>query len=248
MLPSDINLEQEVTWKSWGKVSHVNNKTGCESKGVGFIITTGTLGQCLEQFINTDVLKPGERSSSFVRHCFTASFQFKAYLSCIEFLTFGQLVIVQDFGQNRNLPPQDEVKGNYWGGRKQITLHPSVATYLDENGKCKNLTITHLSDITSHSAAMVHHITKDCIDILIKKHPTIEWKKVILWSDGCAAQYKGKHSFFFLDKLPIPAERNFFGSEHGKSKSDAETGVISTQLTNAVKSRTVIFDNASEMC
>ena len=43
------------------------------------------------------------------------------------------------------------------------------------------------------------------------------------------------------------SERHFFGSEHGKCESDAETGVVSKQMTAALKTGNVIIRNASEM-
>ena len=66
-------------------------------------------------------------------------------------------------------------------------------------------------------------------------------------SDGCAAQYKGKINFYYLNKFPIAVERNFFASEHGKGPSDAETGLISMKLSNATKTRRSVIKDASEM-
>ena len=71
-------------------------------------------------------------------------------------------------------------------------------------------------------------MTLDTIAILSEKHPNEKWKKIYLWSDGCGSQYKSKSSFYFLDQYPVPIERNFYGSEHGKNMCDAFTGKIST--------------------
>ena len=109
------------------------------------------------------------------------------------------------------------------------------------------IVITHLSDVTNHDAHIVYYMTKDCIETLKTMHPEIEWTKFYIWSDGCAAQYKGKHSFYYLDKFPVEVERNFFGSEHGKSESDAVTGRISQKLSNAIRTRNYVFNNASDM-
>ena len=77
--------------------------------------------------------------------------------------------------------------------------------------------------------------------------PNVEWDKYYLWSDGCAAQYKGRSSFFYLQNLPVRSERHFFGAEHGKNESDLETGVISKQLQVAIKSRSVVLKSAADM-
>ena len=86
-------------------------------------------------------------------------------------------------------------------------MHPTVLLYrLEKNGKIHRLVITHLSDINNHDAHLVHHMTQECISILKKKHPDIQWKNIFIWSDGCAAQYKGKMSFYYLDKIPLDIE------------------------------------------
>ena len=74
------------------------------------------------------------------------------------------------------------------------------------------------------------------------------WKKIYLWSDGCASQYKGKTSFWYLKNFKdINIERNFFGSEHGKNESDAVTGQISRTVHDAIKSRRHVINNAEDM-
>ena len=161
--------------------------------------------------------------------------------------------MVQDFAKNRDIENQEEIKAQYWQ-KRQVTMHPTVLFYrLEEKGEVHRLVITHLSDITVHDAHLVHYITLDCISILKEKHPLIEWTKFFVWSDGCAAQYKGNNSFYYLDKFHdgvdgVHVERNFFASEHGKGPSDAETGLYAMQLNVAIRSRKVVIQNASEMC
>ena len=111
----------------------------------------------------------------------------------------------------------------------------------------KRLVITHLSDITKHHAQLVHYMTVDCINEISRLYPDIRWRKFYLWSDGCASQYKGKHSFYYLDKYNVSVERHFFGSEHGKGECDSETGLISQTYSTAVKSDKHLIINASDM-
>ena len=79
---------------------------------------------------------------------------------------------------------------------------------------------------------MVHYMTHDGINILSKLHPNEKWEKIYLWSDGCAAQYKGKKTFFYLDEYRVPVERHYFGSEHGKNECDGITGQIAHRYNN----------------
>ena len=206
---------------------------------------TGSLDECLNELVNNDIKKPGE-NLTFFKHFFTQHFQQKMFQECKNKLKCGEVLLLQDFSRNRDIKHQDEIKSSYWS-TKQASCHPTVIWWRDpDTQKLLRLAITHLSDITNHDAMLVHHITKDCMEILSTR-TRVQWTKIYIWSDGCASQYKGKHSFFFLQKLKIPAECHFFGSEHGKSESDAETGIISKKLNNAIKSRSVVINNASEM-
>ena len=42
-------------------------------------------------------------------------------------------------------------------------------------------------------------------------------------------------------------QRNFFASEHGKGQSDAETGLLSKKISDAIKARRVVINEASDM-
>ena len=78
----------------------------------------------------------------------------------------GECLIVQDFAKNRNITYQDSIKENYWN-KKQVTLHPSVLFYRSKDEiDIKTLYVTHISDITTHNAHIVHLITLDCISVL----------------------------------------------------------------------------------
>ena len=45
----------------------------------------------------------------------------------------------------------------------------------------------------------------------------------------------------------ISMERGYFGSEHGKSESDGETGVINRALDRAIVGRKVVINSADKM-
>ena len=233
-----------ITWFTWKKENFVRANG---QKGVcrNLIRNTETFKLFKEELIE-DIMHPAKRFS-FIEHYMAQKFQYKAYKECLSSLKPGQCLMVQDFAKNRDITYQDEIKCNFWV-KKQVTMHPTVIFYrLEDEGEIHRLVITHLSDITDHDAHIVHFMTLDCLSTLKEMHPEIEWTKTYIWSDGCASQYKGKISFYYLNKFPIAVERNFFASEHGKGPSDAETGLISMQLSNATKARRAVIKNASEM-
>ena len=237
----DTDIFKWYTWKKESFTKPNGKKIVC--RNLKFMDKTF---KDFKEELYEDIFHPAERFS-FIEHYMAQKFQFKAYKECLSSLKGGQCLMVQDFARNRDIEYQDEIKSQWWT-KQQVTLHPTVLFYrLEDEGKIHRLVVSHLSDIINHDAHLVHYMSLDCISILKEKHCNVEWSKVFLWSDGCASQYKGKISFFYLDKFPIDVERNFFASEHGKGPSDAETGLISMKLRNATKSRRTVIQNASDM-
>ena len=231
-------------WYTWKKesITRANGKKGVRR-------TLKYMDETFKDFkqeLLEDIMNPAQRFS-FVEHYMAQKIQYNAYKECYSSLKPGQCLMVQDFAKYRDIAYQDEIKSQFWT-KKQVTMHPTVLFYrLEDGGEIQRLVVTHLSDITNHDAHLVHYMTLECISILKEEHPEIEWSKIFLWSDGCAAQYKGKISFYYLNKFPIDVERNFFASEHGKGPSDAETGLISMTLSNATKTRRAVIQDASDM-
>ena len=75
-----------------------------------------------------------------------------------------------------------------------------------------------------HDAHFVREVTKIVRAHLEREVPGLE--KIVIFSDGCAAQYKSKIPFSHLSVDPPGVIRCFFGSRHGKNECDAAGGVI----------------------
>ena len=244
LLSNAPDQDKEITWYTWTQKVYTS-KNG--QRGVRRELERKTESfEIFKQELMKDILKPVQRCS-FVEHHFSHRYQHKMYDECIASLKPGQCLMVQDFAKNRDIIFQDDIKSNFWC-KKQVTIHPGVIFYrLIEGEPIRKLVVTHLSDIKNHDAHMVHLMTRDCISIMNDKYPEIEWNRFIIWSDGCASQYKGKNSFYYLGKYSVSLERNFFASEHGKGPSDAETGLLAMKLEAAIKTREAVIDNAKSM-
>ena len=70
-------------------------------------------------------------------------------------------------------------------------------------------------------------------------------EKMIVWSDGCSAQYKSKMPFFHCANSTI--ERAYFGSRHAKSPCDACGGVVKAVVDDDVRSENLTIQNAKQM-
>jgi len=97
----------------------------------------------------------------------------------------GEIVMVQDFGENRKASYAAEIKSAHFG-KNQVTVHQVVAWYRSEE-KVVRQSLIFLTDDIVHDHQAVNDFTKRSIAILSKK---LEIKKITIWSDDAAGQYK----------------------------------------------------------
>lgn len=78
-------------------------------------------------------------------------------------------------------------------------------------------------------------------------------KKVVLVSDGCAAQFKSKLPFLLLSHTQVShsskvaIEKVFFGAQHGKNDSDWCGGAVKRAVSRDVAGERVTVTNARDM-
>lgn len=94
------------------------------------------------------------------------------------------------------------------------------------------------SDDTFHDSHAVEFYLHSAIKYLENENVMIT--RVVIFSDGCANQYKGKVNFADLSLSIYATERNYYGSEHGKGEGDGEIGVINRAIDRAILGRQVI--------
>lgn len=103
----------------------------------------------------------------------------------------------------------------------------------------------YLSDDITHDYHLVNHFTLAAL-AYAKEHANL--KRAYIFSDGCAAQYKGKGTFADLSLLSgLSVQRIYYGSEHGKGEADGETGVLSQALARAVQGGQVNISNGKDL-
>ena len=60
---------------------------------------------------------------------------------------------------------------------------------------------------------------------------------LVIFSDNCSRQYKGKGTFQFHSESESPLLHMFFGARHGKGPADGAVGRIKNAAMRAIKSR-----------
>lgn len=119
--------------------------------------------------------------------------------------------------KNREIKYQDEIKSAFYTAH-QRTLHPSV-TYFKQDEILKRVTTIIIYEDNTHDHHAVHHFSNLVNDEI--KHDSF-MKRRVIFSDGCSSQYKSRGPFADLAQKETPTNRNYFGSEHGKSECDGE--------------------------
>ena len=153
-------------------------------------------------------------------------------------------MMITDFAENRKACFNAEVKSAHFG-KSQIILHSVVVYIKNAQGQLVRHTLMYLSDDICHDYHAVQHFTSLAIDFAKELVPL---RRVILFSDGCASQYKGKGTFADLfHTTSVRIERAYYGSEHGKGEADRETDVLSQMLTRAVAGGRINIRDARDL-
>jgi hypothetical protein len=147
----------------------------------------------------------------------------------------GEFLVVGDFAENYSFVLQDAAQSFHWNNL-QATIHPFVCYYTHDTAQddeASQSTIDHvsfvvISESNAHDTVAVHLFQKVLINFLTMKIG--KPKKIIYFSDGCAAQYKNRKNFINLchheDDFGMPAEWHFFATSHGKGPCDGVGGTV----------------------
>ncbi|KAK3725597.1 hypothetical protein RRG08_043015 [Elysia crispata] len=217
------NFELKVTWKKWEN-QHETKKKVLVEKSASF-------HELIGEFL--------EGMTKYPLHTFRALWQHKER----SHPPFDKCISVRDFAENHGCSLQDEIQSAHWS-YSQETIHPVVNHYTCHD--C-NKVVTIVSDDLKHDTAAVLGFSKKVYDHLSSKG--YSFNRINQWKDGCGAQYKCKDAFHDLTQMNKWAnkfERNFFGSRHGKNACVGESVVTERSVKQAVKSRRVVIQLASD--
>jgi len=179
-------------------------------------------------------------------HEYVAQNQAREFQKCKTTLQEGEIMVVLDFGMKKTHQHQDALQSDHWSAW-QTTLLPMVI-YRVKGGKLVLESVIYYSDDLNHSNKFVQ---KCLTDLAMRYHRQMkeeghQLRNIILWSDGCAAQFKSRHQMLWIahqskedlkykgkngSVLPAPTvEHHFFASCHGKNLCDAMAGLVKSWL------------------
>jgi hypothetical protein len=154
-----------------------------------------------------------------------------------------------DFSENYNIIYQDEPSQVFFD-RKNVTIHPMVVHFTDENQKLQHKSFAGISDITVHNAAQVLAFIKLLVPLLLEIKPGL--KIVHYITDSPASQYRNKSVMYILAKHSswfsgVSATWDFLEAGHGKGPADGIGGSLKKQAEISVK-RGELISSASDFC
>ena len=97
-------------------------------------------------------------------------------------------------------------------------------------------------------------IAIDFADLNIKIRPTayycysqVTLHPVVIFSEGCSAQYKSKRPFHYLQNMATDILHLYFGSRHGNNLCDALGGTVKSVAKREVKARNATVRNVDHL-
>ena len=229
-LEQQEKLDHPVAWRKWEKIEDElgKRKDLVQKKGVYLDLV---------QELQDGLVKLAVHRANALR-------QRKQYQALQENTPSQWVVATMDFAENYLCVYQDEVQSAHQGYR-QITIHPVVLHY-----RCH-----WLQNVTEYMIFLTDdmqdgNMVKAITDRVLQHTKQKGLKHMVIFSDGCGAQYKSRLPFYHLLQLQstsMTVEKAFFGSNHGKSLCDASGGVIKSMAKRAVINGRTIIQNASDL-
>ena len=232
---------ESVTWNEW-ETQTTNTNGSVVSKKV-LNKKESTVRELVDKLLLDMV--------TFPKHLFTATYQSAQFQQLKENIPEGWIVSVEDFAENWRSMYQDEIQAAHFT-YDQATLLTKIATYRCPNSSCNqivNESIIFISGDLKHDAHFVNKCQQIFADHIVDRG--IDVTNHVIYSDGCAAQFKSKIPFHFVstskDTVGHYYERSFFGSKHGKSGCDPLGGIVKATARRHVLSRAGTITSAKEL-
>ena len=134
-------------------------------------------------------------------------------------------------------------------GHASFTIFTTCCYFKDESNAINKKAISVTSETSDHSRSVSVSCLQKVIHFVREKYTHLPLKlNVIVWSDGCAAQFRSRYVFFLLSKFEASINLSWFYNEwhHGKGPMDGIGGTLKNAVYRDVKSGKAIINDAKE--
>ena len=232
-----VDANSTVDFTQWKKGS--TSRTSGPAEIFGLFNVTLTVLEAIE------LLKM--RVVELKSHIFVAYNQWRAKKLCEEHLDTNTLMLVVDYQQNLTVELSESTTTTVFGGNSvQIGQFPVVVFFRRSTERpVEKASITFFTDDLGHDHQQVQAFEQRVVDI-IRDKTGCSFFKVVIFSDGCSAQFKSRFCNADLCELPVKVlgmengsvqledgsvrvEAHYFASHEGKSDSGT---IISLSVKN----------------
>ena len=204
-----------ISWFKWEPI--MIKKDGKEKRIMSCIQKETSFEEFLNDYVNV--------MTHYLSHIFRANWQHDQMTLCLKTLKDREVMSVMDFSENYKCGFQNEPQDAFFD-QNLVTIHPMMF-YYKKKTEAKTVTYKHsiigISDDLKHDSKLVSRFEKEALQIVEKK---VKVDKIHQWTDGCAAQYKGKNSFYDISKNSARLIRNYFETSHGKNVCDGLGAIV----------------------
>ena len=163
-----------------------------------------------------------------------------------ENLQENEVILHVDYSESYNNTQRDEIQSAYFGNSTFSII--TACSFILNNGKeLSKLSVAVVGESSDHSRI----VALICVDMVLKEiEKETKVKKLIVWSDGCASQFRSRFVFklLSLSRPGLLVEWNYNEAHHGKGPMDGIGGTIKNVVFHQVKSRKVVINSPIEFC
>ena len=145
-----------------------------------------------------------------------------------------ELLVLVDFAESYTNSQQDAIQSAYFG-QQSFSIF-TACTYSRENEAFVNDNVIVVSESPDHSRMC----SMSCVQEVVSKVEYIRGRsfdKLIIWSNGCASQFRSKYVFFILTKIFAGKSLSWYYNERqGKGPMVGIGGTVKNVVFRKVKS------------
>ena len=175
------------------------------------------------------------------KHIYSKRVQNREYNSIKESLDQGEILVHVDYAESYKNVQQNEIQSAYFGNSifSIFTACCYTKSLIDNGDGLKKDSVVVISESKDHNRIAALTCLKKVIEE-VERVNAVKYTKVVVWSDGCAAQFRSRFVFRLLtDRFFEEIKLSWFYNEksHGKGSMDGVGGTVKS------KSKRWIFDN-----
>ena len=180
------------------------------------------------------------------QHIYTKRVQHREYKEQKCNLGKNSLLVHVDFAESYKNTQQNAIQSAYFGA-ECFSIFTAVGYSKDEDNALVHDNVIVVSEVSDHSR--IGSLT--CLDKVVAEIEAKRGKKfdeIIVWSDGCTAQFRSRYIFFMLTRMfPGKYLRWFYNeAHHGKGPMDGIGGTVKHAIFKKVKSGLILINSPEE--